>query len=64
MPLDYFRKTDIAQSRGSVAAQTSPAGQAADPELLHQDKQTRQGRDRRGETGNRLQENKEINSCP
>ncbi len=31
VPLDYFRKTDIAQPPGSVAAQTSPAGQAAAP---------------------------------
>jgi hypothetical protein len=29
VPLDYFRKIDLAQSRGSAAAQTSPAGQAA-----------------------------------
>jgi hypothetical protein len=34
VPLDYFRKTDIAQSRGSVAAQTSPAGQAAEPRVV------------------------------
>jgi hypothetical protein len=31
VPLDYFRKTDGAQPRGTVAAQTSPAGQAATP---------------------------------
>ena len=31
VPLDYFRKIDLAQSRGSVAAQTTPAGQAAAP---------------------------------
>jgi hypothetical protein len=31
VPLDYFRKTDIAQPRRSAAAQTSPAGQAATP---------------------------------
>jgi hypothetical protein len=31
LPLDYFRKTDIAQPRRPVAAQTSPAGQAAAP---------------------------------
>jgi hypothetical protein len=34
VPLDYFRKTDIAQPRGSVAAQTSPAGQAAKPGVV------------------------------
>jgi hypothetical protein len=34
MPLDYFRNTDIAQSRGSVATQTSPAGQAAEPRVV------------------------------
>jgi hypothetical protein len=34
LPLDYFRKTDIAQPRGSVAAQTSPAGQAATPGVV------------------------------
>jgi hypothetical protein len=28
VPLDYFRKIDLAQSRGSVTAQASPAGQA------------------------------------
>src|SRR5438093_4085185 len=31
VPLDYFRKTDGAQPRGTVAAQTSPAGQAPAP---------------------------------
>ena len=31
VPLDYFRKTDAAQPRRPVAAQTSPAGQAAAP---------------------------------
>jgi hypothetical protein len=31
VPLDYFRKTDGAQSRRPVAAQTSPAEQAATP---------------------------------
>jgi hypothetical protein len=31
VPLDYFRKTDIAQPRRPVAAQTGPAGQAAAP---------------------------------
>ena len=34
LPLDYFRNTDIAQPRGSVAAQTSPAGQAAAPGVV------------------------------
>jgi hypothetical protein len=34
VPLDYFRKTDVAQPRGSVAAQTSPAGQAAKPGVV------------------------------
>jgi hypothetical protein len=29
VPLDYFRKTDLTQSRGSVATPTSPAGQGA-----------------------------------
>ena len=53
LPLDYFRKIDIAQPRGSAAAQTSPAGQAARPELsrpelLHQDNQTCQHRECRG----------------
>jgi hypothetical protein len=33
VPLDYFRKTDLAQPRGSVATQTSPAGQAAAPRV-------------------------------
>jgi hypothetical protein len=31
VPLDYFRKTDVAQPRKPVAAQTSPPGQAAKP---------------------------------
>ena len=31
VPLDYFRKTDAAQPRKPVAAQTSPAGQVATP---------------------------------
>src|SRR6266498_5349832 len=31
VPLDYFLKTDVAQPRRPVAAQTSPAGQAAAP---------------------------------
>jgi hypothetical protein len=31
VPLDYFRKTDIAQPRRPVAAQPSPAGQVATP---------------------------------
>jgi hypothetical protein len=34
VPLDYFRKTDIAQPRRPVAAQTSPAGQAAAPRAV------------------------------
>jgi hypothetical protein len=34
LPLDYFRKIDLAQSRGSVTAQTSPAGQAAEPRVV------------------------------
>ena len=34
VPLDYFRKTDGAQPRGTVAAQTSPAGQAAAPGVV------------------------------
>ena len=34
VPLDYFRKTDVAQPRRPVAAQTSPAGQAATPEVV------------------------------
>ena len=34
VPLDYFRKTDIAQPRRPVAAQTSPAGQAATPGVV------------------------------
>jgi hypothetical protein len=34
VPLDYFRKIDVAQPRGSVAAQTSPAGQAAKPGVV------------------------------
>jgi hypothetical protein len=34
VPLDYFRKTDIAQPRRPVAAQTSPAEQAATPEVV------------------------------
>jgi hypothetical protein len=34
VPLDYFRKVDVAQPRGSVAAQTSPAGQAAKPGVV------------------------------
>ena len=33
VPLDYFRKTDLAQPRGSVATQTSPAGQGAAPRV-------------------------------
>ena len=64
VPLDYFRKTDSAQPRVPVATQTSPAGQAAAPQMLHQDRQTCRGRECRGlsllyhgETGNRLQEN-------
>jgi len=31
VPLDYFRKTDGPQPRGSVTAQTSSEGQAAAP---------------------------------
>jgi len=34
VPLDYFRKIDGAQPRGTVAAQTSPAGQAATPGVV------------------------------
>ena len=34
VPLDYFRKADVAQSRGSVAAQTSPEGQAVAPGVV------------------------------
>jgi hypothetical protein len=34
VPLDYFRKTDIAQPRRPVAAQTSPAEQAATPGVV------------------------------
>jgi hypothetical protein len=34
VPLDYFRKTDGAQPRGTVAAQISPAGQAAAPGVV------------------------------
>jgi hypothetical protein len=34
LPLDYFRKTDIAQPRRPSAAQTSPAGQAPAPRVL------------------------------
>jgi hypothetical protein len=34
VPLDYFRKIDGAQPQGSVAAQTSPAGQAAAPGVV------------------------------
>jgi hypothetical protein len=34
VPLDYFRKTDGAQPQGSVAAQTSPAEQAATPGVV------------------------------
>ncbi len=34
VPLDYFRKTDVAQPRRPVAAQTSPAGQAAAPGVV------------------------------
>jgi hypothetical protein len=34
VPLDYFRKTDVAQPRGSVAAQTSPEGQVAKPGVV------------------------------
>jgi len=33
VPLDYFRKTDLAQPRGSVATQPSPAGQGAAPRV-------------------------------
>jgi len=33
VPLDYFRKTDLAQPRGSVATPTSPAGQGASPRV-------------------------------
>jgi hypothetical protein len=34
VPLDYFRKIDIAQPRESVATQTSPAGQATAPGVV------------------------------
>ena len=34
VPLDYFRKTDVAQPRRPLAAQTSPAGQAATPGVV------------------------------
>ena len=34
VPLDYFRKTDGTQPQGAVAAQTSPAGQAAAPTVV------------------------------
>jgi hypothetical protein len=34
VPLDYFRKTDIAQPRRPVAVQTSPAEQAATPGVV------------------------------
>jgi hypothetical protein len=34
VPLDYFRKIDIAQPREAVATQTSPAGQAAAPGVV------------------------------
>ena len=34
VPLDYFRKTDGTQPQGSVAAQTSPAGQVAKPGVV------------------------------
>src|SRR5262249_10788768 len=34
VPLDYFRKTDGTQPQGSVAAQTSPAGQAPAPRVV------------------------------
>ena len=34
LPLDYFRKTDVAQPRKPVEAQTSPAGQAAKPGVV------------------------------
>jgi hypothetical protein len=34
VPLDYFRKTDGAQPRGTVAAQTSPPGQAVTPGVV------------------------------
>ena len=34
VPLDYFRKIDGVQPQGSVAAQTSPAGQAAAPGVV------------------------------
>jgi hypothetical protein len=34
LPLDYFRKTDVAQPRRQVAAQTSPTGQAAAPGVV------------------------------
>jgi hypothetical protein len=34
LPLDYFRKTDVAQPRRPVAAQTSPPGQATKPGVV------------------------------
>jgi hypothetical protein len=34
VPLDYFRKTDVAQPRRPVAAATTPAGQAAKPGVV------------------------------
>jgi hypothetical protein len=34
VPLDYFRKADVAQPRRPVAAQTTPAGQAAKPAVV------------------------------
>jgi hypothetical protein len=34
VPLDYFRKIDVAQARGSVTAQNSPPGQAAKPGVV------------------------------
>jgi hypothetical protein len=34
VPLDYFRKIDVAQTRGPMAGQTSPAGQAAAPGVV------------------------------
>jgi hypothetical protein len=34
VPLDYFRKTDVAQPRRQVAAQTTPTGQAPAPGVV------------------------------
>jgi hypothetical protein len=34
LPLDYFRKTDVAQPRRQVAAQTTPTGQAPAPGVV------------------------------